>query len=112
MPSFSLAQILAITGELALMMVLPSTLILLWCRRRSISLVNNLDLDKNIIKVTIPTVFDCQKSEIKNGTILIEKDIEVTFNFCAFKDLKIENTSDKKTKIEKSIGEVKLKVKT
>lgn len=39
MPSFSLAQILAITGELALMMVLPSTLILLWCRRRSISLV-------------------------------------------------------------------------
>jgi len=73
--------------------------------------LNNLDLDKNIIKVTIPTVFDCQKSEIKNGTILIEKDIEVTFNFCAFKDLKIENTSDRKTKIEKSIGEVKIKGK-
>jgi len=73
--------------------------------------LNNLDLDKNVIKITVPTVFDCEKSEIKNGTFMIEKDIDVIFNFCAFKDLVIENTSDRSVMIEKSIGELTIKGK-
>ena len=42
MPSFSAAQLLAITVELALMLVLPATIVVLWCRHR--------------IRLTVPVV--------------------------------------------------------